>query len=63
MSKVSGRLCINFEVDTKKYKASDDISITSLTNNDEVRTIQALEIPKKAAIIKDGSTLLSENLS
>ena len=50
-------------IDTKKYKSSEDFSITSFTNKEDVKTIQAFEIPKKDAITKDGKTLLSVNLS
>ena len=50
-------------IDTKKYKSSVDLSITSFTNKEDVKTIQAFEIPKKDAITNEGKTLLSVNLS
>ena len=50
-------------IETKKYKSSGFFIITSFTYNEEVKTIQAFAIHKKEAIIKEGKTLLSENLS
>ena len=33
-------------IETKKYKSSVDFKITSFTNNDDVKTIQAFDTPK-----------------
>ena len=51
------------DFETKKYKSSVDFKITSFTNNDAVKTTQAFDTPKKAAITNEGKTLLSVNLS
>ena len=48
-------------IETKKYKSSGDFKITSFTNSEDVKTIQALDTPKKDAITKEGKTLSSVN--
>ena len=46
-------------IETKKYKSSGDFKMTSFINNEDVKTIQPLDTPKKDAITSDGKTLSS----
>ena len=48
-------------IETKKYKSSEDFKIISFTKREDVKTIQALDNPKKDAITNDGKTLSSVN--